>query len=113
MSAMSMSEGFPRTIKRPRPNTDVVVAGIAASSGDGTEQLIRVDGLECIDYLTPPEASALANALTAAGNDLAHAKTSRVTPPPQAREISDGSPAVTGRRASGPGAGSSGPCTGR
>jgi hypothetical protein len=38
---------------------------------DGAEELLRVIGLDTCDYLTSAEALALANALTAASDDLA------------------------------------------
>jgi hypothetical protein len=66
----TLIEGFSWVVARPRPETDVVVCDVVALSEDGTEQLIRVVGLECCDYLTGAEASALAGVLAAAVREV-------------------------------------------
>jgi hypothetical protein len=64
-------EGTPRTITRPPPDGDVTVAAFTCRADDGTERLIRVDGLDRCDYLNAREALALAGALIAASDELA------------------------------------------
>jgi hypothetical protein len=61
----TLIEGMSWIVRRPRPENDLVVADVVACSCDGIdEQLIRVVGLECCDYLTSGEA--LAGVLAAA-----------------------------------------------
>lgn len=69
--SIDLIEGFSWTVQRPRPEPDLVVSDVAASSRDGAEQLIRIVGLDPCDYLSAAEASALAGALAAAVNELA------------------------------------------
>jgi hypothetical protein len=66
-------EGMPRTITRPPPESDVVVAAVACRADNETERLVRVDGLDASDYLTGGEAVALARALDAAADELSAA----------------------------------------
>lgn len=62
----TLVEGFSWVVERPRPEHDLVVSEVAAD--DGSEKLIRIVGLECVDYLTAAEALALAGALAAASS---------------------------------------------
>jgi hypothetical protein len=63
---MNAVEGVSRVVKRPRPDSDVVVCAISRDGG-----LVRIDGLAERDYLTTPEALDMARALVAAVDELA------------------------------------------
>lgn len=64
-------EGTARAVQRPGPDSDVTVAAFTCHADDGeVERLVRVDGLNRTDYLTAGEALALADALTAAVNEV-------------------------------------------
>jgi hypothetical protein len=66
----TLVEGFSWIVERPFPNGDVIVSDVV--SDDGSEQLIRVSGLDLpADYLSAAEARELAGALVAAADELA------------------------------------------
>jgi hypothetical protein len=79
--SIDLIEGFRWVVERPRPEDDVVVSDVCASSRDGAEQLIRVVGLDACDYLNAREALALARALAAAVNELLGAAAGLITAP--------------------------------
>jgi len=54
-------------MSRARPNSDVLVSEVVAEDGS---ELVRIVGLDRCDYLTGGEASALADALAAAVNEV-------------------------------------------
>jgi hypothetical protein len=66
----TLVEGFSWFGERPAPNSDICVSDVV--SEDGSARWVRVVGLDLpADYLSGPEAEALAGALLAAVNELA------------------------------------------